>query len=229
MIRRWSCINDVNSYCEELTIFEKRFNSIKLLKAVNYRKYRVTFSHFKRRKLSRWKRRQSWLLYTQIFRNWVKDYNLNKKLVKSQYFDSILPITTQVYDFKYIKKKNILDYLNRSLILCNSLPKFFLNYYNNRLFNKNTLISLNTLNNVNLLNIMYEEPQSLNIATQLHFIPILYNTENLYYLQSNSDNYNKIKSSIAKYCIILNKVSTQILIYIYQTFIFYHYYNFFKR
>jgi hypothetical protein len=181
MVRRWSCLNKFNFAFSFSLYFFPRFDTFKSIKALNYKKYRAGFSKFKRQKLSRWKRRSSWLMYTQIMRYWIWDYNRYKQLVKSQFLDSIFLNISYIYNFNYIKRKNPLNVQLVRIFLLNSFPKFFYFYFYNKFKSKTPLNFLRAFMNSNfLLAYTYEQNPAL-LQNDSKIIPILIKAENSFY------------------------------------------------
>jgi hypothetical protein len=138
MVRRWSRLNQQNLFSFSFNKVHSRFKVLQLRKAINFRKFIINITKFKRRKLSSWKRKQNWLIYTQILKYWIRDYVFTKKIAKSQFVESGYKFNVFVHDFNFIKKKNPL--IDPSVYggVLNFLPKIFFFYYKNK-FNTNSL------------------------------------------------------------------------------------------
>jgi hypothetical protein len=159
VIRRWPYLIDFA--IPALAPFSLRFDSSKFLKAVNYKHFSIGLTKFKRHKIARRKRNSSWLIYTTIFKFWIKDYNFFKKITKSQFYESIFFSTVAIYNFNYIKKKNILNDANNFNFLIYSFPKCFFFYFSKKYFSENVLFFLKSFNNTNLIlaSFLNETPQ----------------------------------------------------------------------
>lgn len=136
MIRRWSRIDDFNNFHCSTFFFDIKFNVNRLIKILNYKRYVTGISKFKRHKLSQWKRRGNWLPYVFVIKYWVRDYNFNKKLTRSQFNDAIFLDSCYLHDFNYIKRKNPLNIFNDRNFLLNSFPRQFFFYFFNKFKNK---------------------------------------------------------------------------------------------
>lgn len=149
MVRRWSCLIDFNT--STLSPFTLRFDSCKLIRAVNYKYFSIGLTKFKRPKLARRKRNSSWLIYTTIFKSWIKDYNFFKKIIKSQFFESVFINSFVIHNFNYIKKKNILNDTINFNFLTYSMPRCFPLYFHKKYFSNNVLLFLKSFKNSNFI------------------------------------------------------------------------------
>lgn len=186
MVWRWSRLN--NFKINENLPFILRFNSIKLLKAVNYRRFVIGTTKFKRIKFAKWKRNSSWLPYVAIFKFWIKDYTNWKKITKSQYVNTVSPHSYAIHDYFYIKKKNILNTaFDRIFLICN-ISRFLIKYTYKK-YNTNAIFFfLSSFVNNNLV-ISFFFDDELNFGNKAE--PLAFKNENL--LFSFDVNIKKIK------------------------------------
>jgi hypothetical protein len=198
---------------------------VKLLKALNYKKYKLGFSKFKRRKFSRWKRRQNWLIYNQVIKNWVIDYKFNKNLAKSQYFENMFLNNFFVYNFEYIKKKNPLTWTNANDYYLYSCSKLFFFYFFQRLKKKNILNTTTLFKNSNFLIVSKCETDLKNFNKLSNMIDVFNKSENLSYFVDDKINVTSQKPNLFSLNIFLTKTVTLHLINFYKIFIFFFYYK----
>lgn len=112
MIRRWSYINQLSNNLKNFNVFEKRFKLKTFRLSVSYKKYTFKVTKFKRKSLIRFKHTGNWLIYTNVFKLWSKDYMFNKHYVKFQYFNKIFLNNFLFYDFNFTKNRNETVYSN---------------------------------------------------------------------------------------------------------------------
>jgi len=109
MIRRWSYLDvaNLNKNLFNHTTFIKLHKRIVFRSAVNFKRFTFKYSKFKRRTLSRWKHLANWSLYLNILRTWVEDFQINRQLLRSQFYASLFTCGFVSYvpscvDAKYI-------------------------------------------------------------------------------------------------------------------------------
>lgn len=221
MVRRWSHLNNFN-FLSVSFFFKRKFNIIRLFKSVNFKKFVTGITLFKRRKLARWKRQSSWLLYNQIIKYWIRDYVFCKKLIKSQFLDSIFSYTIYVYDANSIKKKNPLKHFKNSIFLNALLPKMFYYYFHKKFFINNSLIFIPFFKNSNF-NLTYSNELWNNDDTSSFFFIIIKN-ENKFY-----SNFLPLeKKNVSFDDIFFFDISINHLLEMYNIFTFFFYISIFK-
>lgn len=214
MIRRWSYLNNFNFDLNLQVFFFLRFKNYKLIKAVNYKNFSIGLTKFIRPKLAKRKRNTIWLPHTSVFKFWIKDYNLFKKIAKSQYLDSIFLYSYLIYDFNYIKKKNILNDTNNFTFVGSSVPNFFFFYFFKKYLNKNTLLFIKLFNYTNFSSAFFLTPlPSFNEK----IFPLLIKKKNYFYrygmLNSKRNNAIFIYNNLIL-CSVLNIYKNFILFYL---------------
>jgi len=192
MIRRWSLIKKFDSLIKIKPIsnwkfLKWKFNSIKFLKSLIYRKQLSMISKFKRIKLSHWKRQNTWVIYTQIIKSWLWDYKLYKQFINSQHNNVIFLTNILIFNPYYVKKKNPLNESSIPYSLTNSSSKCFYYFYLNKYSNKNIFSPVKAFVNLNhfLLNIQITSINLIEEDTS-HKI-ILFKAEKFFYENSLSN------------------------------------------
>jgi hypothetical protein len=212
MVRRWSCLNNLN--LKPHAIFVLRFENLKLTKAINYKNFSLGLTKFKRAKLAQKKRNTSWMLYTAILRFWIKDYNLFKKIAKLQFLHLIFVNSVLIYDFNCIKKKNILNNTTYSTFLTYSVSNLFFNYFWKKYHHNNTLRLIHPLINNNFLIANYDTTEFLHSDKVL---PLLRQFENTFYNSNYSISIAKTQLPVFHDFIFLR------ILQIYKILLFYFY------
>lgn len=183
MIRRWSCLNIFNLDFESNVdfFFQRKFNIMKLARTLNYKKSTFGLTRFRRHRLAKRKRHSNWVLYTQVIRYWIKDYDFNKQLVRSQFFNSIFLHSLYAYSCYYVKKKNPLNDLAITSCLVNSTPKLFHFYANHKYENKNPFSFLFASSNSNFLTAHFENLDFSFFQEENRISPLLLKIEDTLY------------------------------------------------
>lgn len=142
MIRRWSClININNNFINEKKFFQKyKINLFKT--SVNFKRFTFKLTKFKRKSFIRLKHRSNFLLYTNILKFWVKDYLFNKNFGKYQYFNKIFINNFFFYNFNFIKNRNEGFFYNFNFYFSTFTNKNFFYFNNKSPFYKNTPLFL---------------------------------------------------------------------------------------
>jgi hypothetical protein len=219
MIRRWSRINNFNFFLNSASLVMFRFSAVKLLKALNYKKFAINYSKFRRSKLSRWKRRGNWVIYSQILKSWIYDYFFNKKLTKSYYMHNIFLNSFFVYNYYYIKKKNPLNLTRNVFFNSQSISKCFYFYFYNKYWYKTTISMLNSTHNTNFLLFYVPDYKSLTVVNDNNFLITLLQMENYLFSPTLLNFFKNIQNLYVFnffYCIILQQS-----IDMYKIFIFF--------
>lgn len=139
MIRRWSCLIDINNNFSTCDFFLKN-HKINLFKSyVNFKRFTYKFTKFKRKSLIRFKHTSNWLIYTNVLKLWIKDFIFNKNYFKYQFFNKILINNFFFYNFNFIKNKNDNFFYNFNFIFSIFSNKSSFYFFNNKnTFFKNT-------------------------------------------------------------------------------------------
>lgn len=132
-----------------LSKFEKKYKVSSFVSLINLKKFFFKFTKFKRKSLSRIKHKTTWLVYSNIFSLWVKDYFFIKKYIKIQFFYNIFFYNIFFYNINFIKNNNINKLNNNFNFIYMFLNKKIFNYYN---YNLNTFKGVNILNGFNRKN-----------------------------------------------------------------------------
>lgn len=142
MIRRWSClININNNFINEKKFFQKyKINLFKT--SVNFKRFTFKLTKFKRKSFIRLKHRSNFLLYTNILKFWIKDYLFNKNFSKYQYFNKIFINNFFFYNFNFIKNRNENFFYNFNFYFSTFTNKNFFYFNNKSPFYKNTPLFL---------------------------------------------------------------------------------------
>lgn len=175
MVRRWSCLIDINNNFENYKFFKKN-HKINLFKnVVNFKKYSFKVTKFKRKALIRLKHQTTWLIYTNIIKLWVKDYKFNKNYLRYQFLNKIFLNNFFFYNFNFIKNRNENFFYNFNFIFFTFTNK------NYSYFNKNIPVFVK---NSPLTIAWFNESFSFNNS----IIPLYSSWENNFYSTVNPQN-----------------------------------------
>lgn len=178
MIRRWSCLININNNFNEFNFFKKK-HKINLFKnSVSFKRFNYKFTKFKRRSLIRFKHKSNWLIYTNVIKLWIKDFKFNKNYLKYQFLNKIFINNFFFYNFNFTKFKKENFFYNFNFIFYVFTKK------TNSYFFKNPInyVSYSSLSQAWLNHF------NLNITT-----PVLYSSwDNLYYNKTQNFDFNDI-------------------------------------
>lgn len=142
MIRRWSCLIDINSNFNNSFLLKKK-HKIKIFKnSVNFKRFSIKRTKFKRKSLVKLKHQSNFLIYTNVLKLWTKDFVYNKNHIKHQFYKKIFLINFFFYNFNFFKNKNTNIAYNVNFIFSNLTKKKYHNLQNNFNFFKNCHISI---------------------------------------------------------------------------------------
>jgi len=102
MIRRWSCLININTDFKTFNQFSKTHKIFLFKSSVNFKRFTFKITKFKRKSLIRMKHRSLFLIYTNILKYWVKDFMFNKLYLKYQFFNKIFINNFFFYNFNFI-------------------------------------------------------------------------------------------------------------------------------
>ena len=165
MVRRWSCINQFNLNLTYLAKFDQKFKVKFFLSLVRLKKFFYLFTKFKRKSLSRIKHKTTWLVYSNVFKLWTRDYCFIKKYAKSQFVYNIFLYGTFFYNMNFIKNKTSTILSNNFNFVYFFFTRKFANYHNR---------NLNTFKHVNMLYSFHRHP----IFVSSQAIPICFQFSN---------------------------------------------------
>ncbi len=172
MIRRWSCIINLNQnfYFKNKFITRHKINLFKT--SVNFKRFTFKMTKFKRKALIRLKHRTNFLLYINIIKLWVKDYLFNKNFSKYQFFNKIFINNFFFYNFNFIKNRNENFFYNFNFYFSVFTNKSYLYFYNKSSFYKNTPLTLAWFNKIPVFN--------------NSIVPVFFKWENYFFPYNNS-------------------------------------------
>lgn len=138
MIRRWSHINTINFNLINFNFFFKNSKLVFFKNNVNLKRMAIGVSKFKRKVISKWKRRASWFPYFNLFKSWAIDYFFFKNFVKFQFANNILNFSFLIYNFEYLKTHSLPSLGNSyNFIYINFLKSRFKYFFKYNFFLKN--------------------------------------------------------------------------------------------
>lgn len=196
MIRRWSCIINLNTNFNSHKRFFKHYKITTFKGSVNFKRFSFKFTKFKRKSLIRLKHRSNFLIYTNIIKLWIKDYLFNKNYLRFQFLNKIFVMNFYFYNFNFIKNKND-NFLNNF--------NFVFSTFNNKnyfYFNKNYI---NNLRNAPLILAYYLNKPFLNETT----LPTFFKDNNVlfsFYTKNNFLNHDFLSDFDFFFNITLNKI-----------------------
>lgn len=189
MIRRWSCINQFNIQIKNDFFLLKKYSKVNIFKtSVNFKKIKSRYTKFKRKSITRVLHVSTFLIYTNVFKFWSKNYLLNKHLFKNQFLFNIFPKNTLFYNFNFIKNKNENIFYNFNFIFSSWTKKSYLHSLN---FNN---ANVSFFKNNNLTIAWYYKTINLNnnvVPTYSFFNDSLYPFDETTYLPTK-DSLNPI-------------------------------------
>lgn len=160
MIRRWSHINTINIDVSLNFLLVKKYNKINVFKnSVNFKRFTFKRTKFKRKSLTRVSHISKFLIYTNVFKFWSKNYLMNKHLSKNQYLYNIFLKNIFFYNFNFIKNKNENIFYNFNFVFSTWIKKSY--FYH---FKKNALTPIFCKNN-NITTAWYSN--SINVNNQI--------------------------------------------------------------
>ncbi len=137
MIRRWSCLININNNFSRFFFFKKK-HKINLFKnVVSFKRFNYKLTKFKRRSLIRFKHQSNWLIYTNVIKTWVKDFKFNKNYLKYQFLNKIFIQNFSFYNFNFIKFKKESFFYNFNFLFYVMTRKVNSYFFNNNINNIN--------------------------------------------------------------------------------------------
>lgn len=135
MIRRWSCLNSLNSRFSDDFFLVSKQTKINIFKnSVNFKRYKFKYTKFKRKAITRVFHISTLLIYTNVFKNWSKDYLYSKHRFKNEFLFNMFHKNFYFYNFNFIKNRNenIFNNLNFmfSYLIKSKANSFNLNFKN---------------------------------------------------------------------------------------------------
>lgn len=119
MIRRWSCLNQLNNNFQNDFFLISKHTKINVFKnSVNFKKYKFKYTKFKRKAITRVFHISTLLIYTNVFKSWSKDYLYNKHKFKNEYLLNMFIKNFYFYNFNFIKNRNEAIFNNLNFIFC---------------------------------------------------------------------------------------------------------------
>lgn len=153
MIRRWSCLIDINNNFDNYNFFNKNYKINLFKTSVNFKRFTYKITKFRRKSLIRIKHKSNWLIYTNILKLWVKDYSFNKHYLRYQFYNKIFLNNFFFYNFNFIKNRSDTLFYNFNFIFSVFTNKNYSYFYKNRFFNfKNTPSTVAWFNNNPIFN-----------------------------------------------------------------------------
>jgi len=201
MIRRWSCLININNNFNNYDFYNKNHKISLFKSSVNFKRFTFKFTKFKRKSLIRLKHRSNWLIYTNVLKLWVKDYIFNKNYLRYQFYNKIFINNFLFYNFNFIKNRNENFFYNFNFIF------FVFTNKNYSYFSKNKLLNFK---NSPITTAWYFNIPQLNNST----LPIYTSWENNHYpfnLNKNhlfdlNDTFETLFSIILKQSIEIKKI-----------------------
>lgn len=214
MIRRWSCIIQLNNNFISYKSFFKHYKLVTFKNSVNFKRFSFKFTKFKRKSLIRLKHRSNFLIYTNVVKLWIKDYLFNKNYLRFQFLNKIFITNFYFYNFNFIKNKNDNFLNNFNFIFSTFTNKNYFYYYKDTIKN---------LKNSSLILAFYLNKPSLNETT----ISTFFKDNNIFYpsyMVNNSSIFDFSSTFDFFFMIVLNKI-----LEIKKILIIFFYINIFKK
>lgn len=186
MIRRWSCIINLNNN------FKSNFHFFKIYKinifktSVNFKRFSFKITKFKRKSLVRLKHRSNWMIYTNVIKLWIKDYLFNKGYSRYQFYYKIFINNFIFYNFNFIKNRNENFFYNFNFLFSTFISKNLSYFHNKNSFN---------LKNSPLTAAWFCKTPSVNTS----IIPVFSFWDNIFYPYNAKKNINFDFSTIFEF------------------------------
>jgi hypothetical protein len=89
MIRRWSCLNEINSTFSSIFFFRKSFRILIFRRTIQFKRYvkKTTITKLKRKPFIKLKHKSNWLPYFYVLRMWCNDFLFSRQLASFQYIN----------------------------------------------------------------------------------------------------------------------------------------------
>jgi hypothetical protein len=170
MIRRWSCLNEVNEALRLFTKFKKSFRFITFRTSVSFKRYTRKTTKLKRKSLIRVKHATNWIPYSNVVALWARDFIFWRHIASFQYFNRLFLKNFYLYNFNLIKTNNsgVANNFNFFFSTISHKAYFYFNPQFNLRFINNARITLGSCN---------DQPLFDKTA-----VPVYYNWENQLYL-----------------------------------------------
>jgi hypothetical protein len=133
MIRRWSCLIEINNNFDTTNLYVKKHKINVFKNSVNFKRFCFKFTKFKRKSLIRLKHRSNFLIYTNVLKYWIKDYLFNKNYNRYQYFNKIFLNNFFFYNFNFIKNRNETFFYNFNFIFSIFTNKNYFYFFKQKL------------------------------------------------------------------------------------------------
>lgn len=124
MIRGWSHLILFNICMNSFLKLQFRYLFLNFKKSIIFKRFYFKRTKFNRKSLARIKHKNNWVIYRQIFKYWIEDFNKYKAYCKFQFNHKLAKINLLSQDSNHTRK-----YKNRGII--------HLNYYISGFLNKN--------------------------------------------------------------------------------------------
>lgn len=175
MVRRWSCINNINLnfkkfynlrrkvaflFCKTIIKFNRKV--LRRLRKIKMNTKKIT--KFTRKALSKLKHENNWAIYSQIFKYWIVDYNFSKTFCRNQYLSYLFVTGVVSYNFSCLRNKKNKLYAKDCNYLSTSLTTRMNNFY----FFKKFDTSVKLINNF-FSNFSFFAPNNKNLQINKSF------------------------------------------------------------
>lgn len=101
MVRRWSCLNEINISLKSTFFFKKTYRILTFRRTIHFKKYvrKVTITKLKRKSLIKMKHKANWWPYFYVLRLWCKDFLIARQLASFQYINKCYLNSFYFYNF----------------------------------------------------------------------------------------------------------------------------------
>ena len=201
MVRRWSCINLINSHSTFMfRTFQAASSEVLFKENLSFKKELRKVSFMTRKSWSRRKHMNQWLIYHNILVNWASDYRFFKRYTKAMLVQNLFTNSFLTYNFLMLRNTPSTSFKGAEHFLYSFTTKKVYNYFLKYQATKFNIFNL--VRNYNL--IVLTQPSFLSALTPTSVTHI--NTT--YKFSQNTLFSPKLNTSDSKYildiCNLLN-------------------------
>ena len=148
-------------------------------KTIRFRRFYNKMTKFKRKSLYKIHHKNKWIIYSQIWKFWTEDFQINKYKIKFQLNKNIFNLEIIIYNYEFWKLNKFKNFRTFNYFLINFLnKKIFYKFANKYTFFKNITLTYTYIKNLNI------DIKNL-FLNKINLIPIYLNTSNCLFSLEN--------------------------------------------
>jgi len=129
MIRRWSCLTEINSILNPSSVFTFKKSSRILIfrRSIRFKRYikKTTITKLKRKSLIKMKHKTNWLPYFYVLRTWCMDFLFARQLTSFEYINGFFLNSFYFYNFNRVHMSNNFNANNFNFIYASITLKLY--------------------------------------------------------------------------------------------------------